>query len=170
MRFVRLAVVLVAMATVGVATSVASASHQGSVVPMFCTTHTIPAGTELVLRLGWAAKNYDQSTLFLGAQNLTWTVTRSDGSAVSRPGPSPTYGDTSNWSAPVYQEAMIDGKRQKTWFTNYQTPTGVVVGLNETVTVTYGLTVDRNVLDGFGYKLTPGVTLGSGNTCSVTGV
>jgi hypothetical protein len=65
---------------------------------------------------------------------------------------------------------MIDGKRQKTWFTNYQTPTGVVVGPNETVTVTYGLTVDRNVLDGFGYKLTPGVTLGSGNTCSVTGV
>ena len=170
MRFVKLVVVLVAIATVGIATSVASASHQGSVVPMFCTNHSIPAGSELVLRFGWAAKNYDQSILFLEAQNLTWTVTRSDGSSVSRPAPSPTYGDTSNWSAPVYRESMIDGKRMKNWFTNYQTSTGVVVGLNETVTVTHGLTVDRNVLDGFGYKLTPGVTLGSGNTCSVTGV
>jgi hypothetical protein len=167
----------------GVVTSAASANHVRTVqagfpVPMFCgttsgeshsPTFAIPAGSELIIRLGWGTKNEAQSRQFLNSQKLLWTVERLDGTdLVTRPDPG--FGDTSNWSAPTYTEFLQpDGKIQKFWLTNYQTGTGVSLAAGETVRITYVLTADTATDDGFGFKFKAGEVLSSGSSCTVTG-
>jgi hypothetical protein len=132
-------------------------------------TFEIPAGSELVIRLGWGTKNRAQSEQFLASQKLLWTVERLDGTdLVTRPDPG--FGDTSNWSAPSYNEvAQADGKIEKIWQTNYRTGTGVTLAAGETVRITYVLTANTATDDGFGFKFKAGEVLSSGNTCTVTG-
>ncbi|HEY9375648.1 MAG TPA: hypothetical protein VIQ02_00955 [Jiangellaceae bacterium] len=157
------------MLCTGVFASVAPANHQGSVVPLFCGSHTIPGGTELVVRMGWAVKNEAQARIFLANQKLTWTVSGGDQATVSHV-PSPEYGEVTGWTGPVYQEVLAEGKRQKVWLSNYLAPTGVIVGVGETVTVGYTLTASAKTDDGFGNRFNAFETISSGSTCTVTGV
>jgi hypothetical protein len=163
---------------VGIFAAAASARYQAnSVVPVFCSNDTIPAGTELNVRLRWAVSNRGQMDAFLAAQKMTWTVSASDGTTVlaSSAPTNPEYGDTTSWSAPAQTVGTITDKngvvkKQKFTYSDWQQATGVTVGLGETVIVAYELSANAPTDDGFGWKfLEPGV-LASGNTCTVTGV
>ena len=136
-------------------------------MPVFCTSDTIPANTQLTLRLRWGVSNLGQLNGFLGAQKLTWTVYAADGTTVlatSAP-PNPEFGDTTSWSAAGQEEAMITTKngtvkKQKFTYSDYRQATGVTVGLNQTVIVAYELSANAPTDDGFGWKfLEPGVHL-----------
>jgi hypothetical protein len=148
-----------------------------SVVPVFCTSDTIPANTELSVRLRWAVSNKGQMDRFLVAQKMTWTVYASDGTTVlaSSAPTNPEYGDTTSWSAQGQTEGTITDKwgavkKQKFVYSDYQQATSVTVGLNETVIVAYELSANAPTDDGFGWKfLEPGV-IASGSSCMVTGV
>ena len=164
--------------SVGVFAAAASARFQAnSVVPVFCTSDTIPANTELSLRLRWAVSNKGQLDRFLSAQKLTWTVYASDGTTVLRSSAptNPEFGDTTSWSAAGQMEGTITTKtgavqKQKFTYSDYQQATGYTVGLNETVIVAYELSANAPTDDGFGYKFLAAGVIASGNTCSVTGV
>ena len=170
MRLVpKVALVAAVMLCASVFASGAPASHQGSVVPLFCSSHTIPGGTELVLRMGWAVKNQAQARIFLANQSLTWTVSGGDQATVSHV-PNPQYGDLTGWTGPDYQEVLAEGKLQKVWLSNYLMPTGVMVAVGETVTVSYTLTASAKTDDGFGNKFNAFETMSSGSTCTVSGV
>ena len=73
----KLAVVLgVAVCAFAAIASGASARYQvNSVVPVFCSSDTIPAGSELKLRMRWVVRNTGQADKFRSSQKLTWTVT-----------------------------------------------------------------------------------------------
>jgi hypothetical protein len=120
--------------------------------------------------MGWAVKNEAQARIFLNNQKLVWTVTRSDSTSVSHVPSNPEYGNLTYWSGPVYQEAFVEGKRQKIWRSDYLAPTGVVVAQGETVTVGYTLTASAKTDVGFGNKYKAFETISSGNSCQVTGV
>jgi hypothetical protein len=171
-------IVLSATLLVGIFATTASAKFQpDSVVPVFCTSDTIPANTQLTLRLRWAVSNIGQMNGFLAAQKLTWTIYAADGAtilATSAP-PSPEFGDTTSWSPLGQEEGTITTKtgavkKQKFTFSDYRQATGVTVGLNQTVIVAYELSANAPTDDGFGWKfLEPGV-ITSGTSCRVTGV
>ena len=179
-RLLRLTVLTcsIALVCVGLFATVAAAQHQAnSVVPVFCTNDTIPANTELSLRLRWAVSNRGQMEGFLDAQKMTWTVYASDGTTVlgSSAPPSPEFGDRTSWSATGETVGTITDKngqtkKQKFVFSDYRQATGVTVGLNQTVIVAFELSANAPTDDGFGWKfLEPGV-LSSGSSCRVTGV
>ena len=63
-----------------------------------------------------------------------------------------------------------DGVIDDVWYTDYLSATGVVVGLNQSVTVSYVLTANSKTDDGFGYKFNAYDTIASGTSCTVTGV
>lgn len=168
----------VALMCVGLFATAAAARFQpNSVVPVFCTNDTIPAGTQLSLRLRWAVSNRGQMEGFLDAQKMTWTVYASDGATVlaSSAPPSPEFGDRTSWSAPGETIGTITDKngqtkKQKFVYSDWQQATGVTVGLGETVVVAYELSANAPTDDGFGWKfLEPGV-ISSGSSCTVTGV
>lgn len=166
------------MVCLGIFAAAAPARFQAdSVVPVFCTSDTIPANTQLTVRLRWAVSNSGQMSAFLKAQKMTWTVYAADGTTVlatSAP-PSPEFGDTSSWSPTGQEIGTITDKngvvkKQKFSYSDYRQATGVVVGLNQTVIVAYELSANAPTDDGFGWKfLEPGV-IASGSSCTVTGV
>ena len=170
---------------IGIFAAAASARYQAnSVVPVFCTSDTIPANTELSVRLRWGVSNKGQLDGFLAAQKMTWAVYASDRTTLlaSSVPTSPEFGDTSSWSP--YGEMTADittktgvVKRQKFTYSDYQQATGVTVGLGQTVVIVYELSANAPTDDGFGWKFTaPGVlsstTVSSTNpaACTVTGV
>ena len=167
-----------AIVCLGVFAAAAPARFQAdSVVPVFCTSDTIPANTQLTVRLRWAVSNNGQMSGFLQAQKMTWTVYAADGTTVlaSSAAPSPEFGDTSSWSPTGQETGTITDKngvvkKQKFTYSDYRQATGVTVGLNQTVIVAYELSANAPTDDGFGWKfLEPGV-IASGSSCRVTGV
>jgi hypothetical protein len=179
-RLLRLTVLSCSMALVCVglfATAAAARFQPDSVVPVFCTSDTIPANTQLNLRLRWAVSNRGQMDGFLDAQKMTWTVYASDGTTVlaSSAPPSPEFGDRTSWSAIGETVGTITDKngqtkKQKFVFSDYRQATGVTVGLDQTVIVAFELSANAPTDDGFGWKfLEPGV-ISSGSSCTVTGV
>jgi len=162
----------------GVFAAAAPARFQAdSVVPVFCTSDTIPANTQLSVRLRWGVSNNGQMSGFLKAQKMTWTVYAADGTTVlaTSAAPSPEFGDIRSWSPAGQDEALITDrngvtKKQKFTYSDYRQATGVTVGLNQTVIVAYELSANAPTDDGFGWKfLAPGV-ISSGSSCRVTGV
>ena len=172
----KLAVVLgVAVCAFAAIASGASARYQvNSVVPVFCSSDTIPAGSELKLRMRWVVRNTGQADKFRSSQKLTWTVTGADGTVLATNQPlNPEYGDTRLWSPKVHSNTTDingDGVIDDVWYTDYLSATGVVVGLNQSVTVSYVLTANSKTDDGFGYKFNAYDTIASGTSCTVTGV
>jgi hypothetical protein len=181
----KVAVLAAVMVCAGAITSVALATHSQftstGVVPLFCgadngfgghaSVYRISPSTELKVRIGWAVKSQDQATLFLAHQKLVWTITRElDGAPIASHVPAPEYGDTANWSGPVYQEIVDgNGKLQKIWLSSYLAPTSLYVPDGETWRISYSLTADRKTDDGFGTKKNAYEVLSGGNTCTVTG-
>ena len=169
---------IAAIVCLGIFAAAAPAKFQAdSVVPVFCTSDTIPANTQLTVRLRWGVSNSGQMSGFLRAQKMTWTVYAADGTTVlaSSAAPSPEFGDTSSWSPAGQEVGTITDKngvvkKQKFTYSDYWQATGVTVGLNQTVIVAYELSANAPTDDGFGWKfLAPGV-ISSGNSCRVTGV
>ena len=173
----RLSVFAILLTTVGLSVLAGNASasfHANGVVPLFCTSDTIPAGTPLQLRIRWVVKNSGQITKFLSGQSLTWTVTASDGSLLASSTPSPQYGDVTHWSAPVHSTGVdfnADGVPDDVYYADYLAPTGLTLAAGQTVTVRYQLTANVKTDDGFGTNIPAFTTItASGSTpCSVTG-
>lgn len=168
-------VAIVATTVFGVFTSGASARFQpNSVVPLFCTSDTIPAGTELKLRMRWVVRNAGQMDRFRGGQKLVWTVTASDGTVVaSRTAPNPEYGDLTGWGPKVHSTTTDfngDGVIDDVWYSDYQVPTGVVLGVDQSVTIAYTLTANVKTDDGFFKGIPAYSTIASGTSCTATGV
>jgi len=167
-----------AIVCLGIFTAAAPARFQAdSVVPVFCTSDTIPANTQLSVRLRWGVSNYGQMSQFLKAQKMTWTVYAADGTTAlaTSAAPSPEFGDIRSWTDAGEEVGTITDKngvvkKQKFTYSDYRQATGVTVGLNQTVIVAYELSANGPTDDGFGWKfLDPGV-ISSGNSCRVTGV
>ena len=171
-------IALALMAGFAVFGTAAEARFQpNSVVPVFCSSDTIPGGTTLSVRLRWAVSNRGQMDGFLSAQKMTWTVYAADGqTALASSAPtSPEFGDRTSWSPVGETVGTITDKngvvkKQKFVFSDYLQSTGVTVGVDETVIVAYDLSANAPTDDGFGWKfLAPG-TISSGDSCTVTGV
>lgn len=172
--------VLVALATIctGVLATGASARFQANgVVPLFCTSDTIPAGVELKLRMRWVTKNEAQERQFLDSQKLTWSVTSSDGTTVlaSRQTTdlNPEYGDLTYWSAIGHltgTDINQDGKIDDVYYADYLAPTGIVLAVGESVTVAHLLIANTKTDDGFFPGVKAGQPLSSGSNCTVTAV
>jgi hypothetical protein len=181
LRLKRGLVLVSAVLCFGVVAAAATAGFRAnSVVPVFCTSDTIPANTELSVRLRWGVSNNGQmngQNGFLQVQKMTWTVFAADGTTVlaSSAPTSPEFGDIRSWSPSAEEVGTITTKtgavkKQKFTYSDYQQQTGVIVGLNQTVVIAYELSANAPTDDGFGWKfLDPGV-ISSGNTCRVTGV
>ena len=162
--------------SVGIFTSGASARFQANgVVPLFCTSDTIPTTTPLQLRIRWVVKNSGQITQFLAHQSLTWTVRAADGTVLATRTPNPTYGDTTYWSSPVHSTTLDidnDGKIDDVWWADYLAPTGITLAAGESVSVSYLLTADAKTDDGFGFKFDKNETIAPAPgtpPCVVTG-
>ena len=174
----RLGVLVAACALVAVgalASSSSAAYRANSVVAVFCTSDTIPAGSQLQLRMRWGTSTPGQLDKFLAHQNMTWEVQTSDGSQQLAVGatPSPLYGDLTNWVGTGSMVGTVTGangkpKTQKYYYADWLVNTGYTVALNQTVRVAYELSADVATDDGFGFKFDAGV-LSSGSSCNVTG-
>jgi len=170
---ITLFVALTAVCLGALATGASARFQPNSVVPLFCTSDTIPANTELRLRMRWVVRNSGQITKFLSGQKLVWTVYASDGTPLVSRVPSPEYGDLTYWSAPVHSTTADfngDGVVDDVWYADYLAPTGLTLAAGESVRVAYTLTANVKTDDGF-YKGIPAYsTIASGSNCTVTGV
>jgi hypothetical protein len=90
---------------------------------------TVPAGTEVVVSVGWATKNAGLAEDFLQTQTTTVSVNGGPVADVSslydKPAPFAT-----GWATFVYY------------------PTGIVLGAGETMTFTISATISHRLLDG----------------------
>jgi hypothetical protein len=168
---------LAVVAVVGVgalATGASGAFRANSVVPLFCTSDTIPAGSELKLRMRWVVRNSGQADKFLSSQKLSWTVSSSSGTVLASRVPSnPEYGNLTYWSPKVHQSGTDinnDGVVDDVYYMDYLAPTGITLAAGESVTVAYTLTANAKTDDGFGFKFDAFQTIASGSSCTVTGV
>jgi hypothetical protein len=155
----------------------ALARHQpNGVVPLFCTSDTIPAGMELKLRIRWVTKNEPQERQFLDSQKLTWTVYSSDGTVrASRQTSdlSPEYGDKTYWSEIGHltgTDINGDGKLDDVYYADYLVSTGIVLAAGEQVRVAHLLVANSKTDDGFYPGVKAGQPISSGENCMVTGV
>jgi hypothetical protein len=155
--------VLVATALVALVASSAASATDTSIVGPGCILAngghvTRPAGTDIVVRVGWVAKTPGLVQDFLGAQ--TTTVAVNDGPAVDLSGgygaPEPSGAD---WASFTYDD------------------TGVVLAPGESLTFDLTLDVSHRVTDGllfangsFGAPLFGGPGALVDGTCTVTGV
>jgi hypothetical protein len=164
---------LIVAACAAVVVPGASARFQpNSVVPLFCTSDTIPGGTQLSVRIRWVVRNSGQIDKFLSSQLLTWTVYDSSNNVLASRTPA-TYGDRTGWSAPVHSNTVDmnnDGVIDDVWYADYLMATGVTVATGETVRIAHSLTANAKTDDGFGFRYNAGDTISSGSNCSVTGV
>ena len=184
LRLMALIAVAAAMGIGIFATAASAAFRANSVVPVFCSNDTIPANTELSVRLRWGVSNKGQLDGFMAAQKLTWAIYTSDGSTLlaSSAPTSPEYGDTTSWSAYGQEVGTITTKtgavqKQKFTYSDYLQATGYTVALGETVILTYELSANAPTDDGFGWKFTAAGVLASTTVsstnpaaCRVTGV
>jgi hypothetical protein len=168
-----LVVAVCGLVSAGVLATGASAQfHADSVVPVFCTSDTIPGGTQLQLRLRWVVRNQGQIDRFLGGQKLVWSVSSSSGVLASRVPSAPEYGDSTYWSPKVHSTTRDfngDGVVDDVWYADYLAPTGVTLAAGQTVTVSYTLTANVKTDDGFFKGIPAFSTIATGNSCTVTG-
>jgi hypothetical protein len=168
-KFARV-VALVAVCVGVVVTGASAQHHPDSVVPLFCTSDTIPAGSELKLRIRWAVKSPGQASKFLQSQKLSWTVSAPDGTVLASRDPA-GYGDLTYWSGPIYTEVILaDGTRQKIYASDYLVSTGVTLAAGQTVTVAHLLIANAKTDDGFGNNIPANTPLSSKSNCTVTGI
>ena len=109
---------------------------------------TRPAGTEIVVRQGWATATDNQNRQFINAQRTTISVNSG-----------PTIDASGDWTAP---RRLSDG----TWQTDVFYPTGIVLGPGESLTFHFVISVRHRLFDGFS-NFGPGTVVDS--TCTVTG-
>lgn len=141
----------------------AAASAQTSTVNAFAcaTIHggavTVPAGTEVVVTDGWAAKSLGLTQDFLKSQTTTISVNGG-----------PALDVSASWGAP---ESL-----PLAWVTFFSYPTGIVLGPGESVTFTLTTSISHRILDGLFFAsgtdgkplfYDPGTLLES--SCTVTG-
>jgi hypothetical protein len=109
---------------------------------------TRPAGTEIVVRQGWAATDKKYNLQFIHAQRTFVSV--NGGPQVDLSG---------DWTTPI--ESSPDS-----WITWVFHPTGIVLGPGESMTFHYVTSVKRSIFDGISYG-GPGTIIES--NCTVTG-
>ena len=111
---------------------------------------SVPAGSTVDVRFGWATSNRGLDEAFLRDVTTTASV---DGSPVANA--------DSYWTTPAYQ-----GPNPTTWVTNWLYPTGVTLGSDETLTISIDVNAAHPVPDGFGNTASADVFSG---TCTITG-
>jgi hypothetical protein len=141
-----------ALATAALAAPTAAWAYGSEVGAYNCAANggqvTRPAGTEIVVRQGWATATAGQSRQFINAQSTTISVNSG-----------PTVDLSRDWTTP---RQVSDG----TWRTDVFYPTGIVLGPGQSLTFHFLNTVNHRIFDGFSYG-GPGTLIDS--TCTVTG-
>jgi hypothetical protein len=92
---------------------------------------TRPAGTEIVVRQGWAATTKHHDLDFIHAQQTTVSINGGAAIDLSRDWTTPREYSPSNWITYVFY------------------PTGIVLGTGESMTFHYVTGLKRQVFDGF---------------------
>lgn len=162
---------LCAVVSVGVFTSLAMAAPTGTITPyVHCTSGsaTIPAGQQLVIRSAWATLTPGQAAKFLDHQQIVWSLYTGDGSTLLASSTPAAFGDTTYWSQPVEGTGTIDGVQRKRFLMTYLAPTGVTLQIGESVKLVYSFETDTKLDDGFGYRTAAG-TVYATTGCVITG-
>jgi hypothetical protein len=140
-----------AIATAALAVPTAALAYGSEVSAYGCYTSggqvTRPAGTEIVVRQGWATATQGQSWDFIHAQTTTVSVNGG-----------PNVGLSRDWTTPRQYGDL--------WDTYVFYPTGIVLGPGESLTFHYVTSVKHRIFDGFSYA-NPGTIIES--NCTVTG-
>ena len=169
-----LVAVLAAVCMGGFATGGQAAFRADSVVPVFCTADTIPAGSQLKLRLRWGVSSPGQLTKFLDHQFLGWSVQYQGNALASAIAPDPLYGDRTYWVGTGSMVGTTTNKngvvqKLKYYYADWLVNTGVTLAVGQTVQILYAIDTDAITDDGFGYNFGPG-RIATGSSCFVTGV
>lgn len=114
---------------------------------------TVPAGSTISFRIGWAARSQGLDNNFLKALDLNASV---DGTAIADP--------MSYWSAPA--PTVINGS--SAWLTTWLYPTGITLQSGDSLTLVWTGVLTRGVTDGFSHQAFKGDIFGGNDTCTVT--
>jgi hypothetical protein len=133
--------------------------NAGNFRPYVCTDgfETIPAGQELVVKVGWATGSFGNVEKFLDHQKVTLEIRSGDGSTVLASSAPAGFGDRTYWSAPEFGVGTIDGQDRSRWLTTYSYATGISLAVGEQVRLVFSWEVDKKLDDDFGYKINPGI-------------
>jgi hypothetical protein len=140
-----------ALATAALAVPTAAWAYGSEVSAYGCYTNggevNRPAGTEIVVRQGWATVTQGESVDFIRAQRTTVSVNSGPVVDLSR-----------DWATP-----LVNGDF---WTTYVFYPTGIVLGPGQSLTFHYVTTIKHRIYDGVSFT-EPGTVIDS--TCTVTG-
>ena len=114
---------------------------------------TVPAGSTISFRIGWAARSASMDKAFLNALDLNASV---DGTAIADP--------MSYWSTPA--PSVING--QDAWVTTWLYPTGVTLQSGDSLTLFWQGVLSHPINDGFTKGAIKGDIAGGNDTCTVT--
>lgn len=114
---------------------------------------TVPAGSTISFRFGWAARTQGLDQGFLNALDLNATI---DGTPIADP--------MSYWSAPA--PAVINGN--DAYLTTWRYPTGITLQSGDSLTLDWSGVLTHPVTDGFTHGTFRGDVLGGNDTCTVT--
>jgi hypothetical protein len=150
-------VALLVAGAIGVGSSAGAGSAASpTVVPVyFCAFSkgpvTVPAGSPIVLRYGWAATTRAYTQDFVNSSSITLTVA---GNRIP--------GTRSYWSTPFELEDGI-------WRADWIYPTGITLAKKETVEITFDNVLRWSVQDGFDPNPIPAGSLDGMLGCTISG-
>jgi hypothetical protein len=158
MRMRILLAVAAAMLATGVFAVNATADSPTTVSIINCVLQhggqvTVPAGSTISFRIGWAAKTASLDSAFLKDLTLNATV---DGS--------PIADAMSYWSTPA--PTVINGN--SAYLTTWLYPTGITLQSGDSLTLVWNGVLRHPITDGFGNRAPAGDFLGGDDTCIVT--
>jgi hypothetical protein len=144
--------ILVGLVAAALAGSGSAAAATAIVPPLRCANNggqiTVPAGSEVAIRDGWAATTRHLDLQFVDAQK-TWLFVDGRRSNISH-----------QWANPVFDPTF------DVWISWLVYPTGVTLGAGDSLTFRYVLTLRESVFDG--WSTYPAGTLAD-ISCTVTG-